>query len=65
MSKFLYNITDNKSNNLLFLQSNICSFDGIFLGNSRSIFRRFKLSRHICKKLSSNGFIIRLKKASF
>ena len=37
----------------------------IFLGNSRSIFRRFKLSRHICKKLSSNGLIIGLKKSSF
>jgi ribosomal protein S14 len=37
----------------------------IFLGNSKSIFRRFKLSRHVCKKYSSNGFIIGLKKSSF
>jgi len=37
----------------------------IFLGNSRSIFKRFKLSRHVCKKFGSNGFLTGLKKASF
>ncbi len=37
----------------------------IFLGNSRSIFRKFKLSRDICKKLASNGFLTGLKKSSF
>lgn len=37
----------------------------MFLGNSRSIFQRFKLSRHICKKYGSQGFIVGLKKSSF
>lgn len=37
----------------------------IFLNNSRSVFRRFKLSRHICKNLASNGFLIGFKKSSF
>ncbi len=37
----------------------------IFLGNSRSVFQRFKMSRHICKKLSSDGYLIGLKKSSF
>lgn len=37
----------------------------ILLGNSRSIFQRFKLSRHILKKYASNGFITGLKKSSF
>ncbi len=37
----------------------------MFLGNSRSIFQRFKLSRHSCKNLASNGLLIGLKKSSF
>ena len=37
----------------------------MFLGNSRSIFQKFKMSRHICKKLASNGFLTGLKKSSF
>jgi ribosomal protein S14 len=37
----------------------------MFLGNSRSIFQNFKLSRHILKKYASNGYIVGLKKSSF
>ena len=37
----------------------------LFLGNSRSIFRRFKLSRHSIKKYAPNGYITGLKKSSF
>lgn len=37
----------------------------LFLGNSRSVFQRFKLSRHIAKKFASNGFLVGLKKSSF
>ena len=37
----------------------------ILLSNSRSIFRKFKLSRHKLKLLASNGLITGLKKASF
>lgn len=37
----------------------------MFLGNSRCIFQRFKLSRHSCKKYASHGFISGLKKSSF
>jgi ribosomal protein S14 len=37
----------------------------VFLGNSRSVFRRFKLSRHSIKKYAPNGYITGLKKSSF
>lgn len=37
----------------------------MFLGNSRSVFRRFKMSRHLCKKYASFGFLVGLKKSSF
>ncbi len=37
----------------------------IFLGNSRSIFQRFKLSRHSCKNWASQGLIPGLRKSSF
>jgi len=34
-------------------------------GNSRSVFRFFKLSRYLCRYYASNGFIMGLRKASF
>jgi ribosomal protein S14 len=37
----------------------------LFLKNKRSIFKKFKLSRHILKKYAAQGFIIGLKKSSF
>lgn len=37
----------------------------IYLGNSRSIIKNFKLSRHICKKYANYGFLNGLKKSSF
>jgi ribosomal protein S14 len=37
----------------------------LILKNKKSIFRKFKLSRHTIKKYASNGYIIGLKKASF
>jgi ribosomal protein S14 len=37
----------------------------IFHGNSRSVFRKFKLSRDLAKKFASHGFITGLKKSSF
>lgn len=37
----------------------------MFLGNSRSIFQKFKMSRHICKKFASHGLLTGLKKSSF
>lgn len=37
----------------------------MFLGNSRSIFRRFKLSRYMCKRYGAHGYLIGLKKSSF
>ena len=37
----------------------------LFLGNSRSVFRRFKLSRHSIKKYAPFGYMIGLKKSSF
>lgn len=35
------------------------------LGNCRSVFRFFKMSRYICKYLASNGFFTGLRKSSF
>jgi ribosomal protein S14 len=35
------------------------------LGNCRSVFRFFKMSRYICKHYASNGFFVGLRKASF
>ena len=37
----------------------------IYLNNSRSIFRKFKLSRHKIKLLAANSYIIGLRKSSF
>lgn len=37
----------------------------MFLGNSRAIIRKFKLSRHTCKKYANLGFLTGLKKSSF
>lgn len=37
----------------------------ILSGNCRSVFRFFKLSRHLCKHYASNGYISGLRKASF
>jgi ribosomal protein S14 len=37
----------------------------MFLGNSRAIIRKFKLSRHACKKYANLGFLTGLKKSSF
>jgi ribosomal protein S14 len=34
-------------------------------GNCKSVFRFFKLSRHLCRFYASNGFIMGLRKASF
>jgi ribosomal protein S14 len=34
-------------------------------GNSRSVFRRFKMVRHWCKFFASEGYIVGLRKASF
>jgi ribosomal protein S14 len=52
--KFLFNLSISKFRTYC-----------IFLGNSKSIFRKFKFSRIICKKYASNGYIIGLKKSSF
>ena len=35
------------------------------LGNCRSVFRFFKMSRYLCKYYASNGFLIGLRKSSF
>lgn len=35
------------------------------LGNCRSVFRFFKMSRYACKYYASNGFFTGLRKASF
>lgn len=37
----------------------------VMTGNSRSVFRRFKLVRHWSKDFASNGKIVGLRKASF
>jgi len=37
----------------------------MFLGNSRSIIQKFKLSRYASKKFAGMGFIIGLRKSSF
>lgn len=37
----------------------------IITGNSRSVFRRFKMVRHWCKSFASNGALIGLRKSSF
>jgi ribosomal protein S14 len=42
-----------------------CRTNCLFLKNSRSIFKRFKMSRHIAKKYASHGFLTGLKKSSF
>lgn len=42
-----------------------CRSNCMFLGNSRSIIQKFKLSRHSSKKFAGMGFIVGLKKSSF
>lgn len=37
----------------------------VFTANTRSVFRKFKLVRHQCKKLASKGLLIGLRKSSF
>lgn len=37
----------------------------IISGNGRSVFRFFKLSRHLCRFYASNGYLVGLRKASF
>lgn len=37
----------------------------IITGNSRSVFRRFKMVRHWCKFFASHGYIAGIRKASF
>jgi len=37
----------------------------ILSGNSRSVFRLFKLSRYLCRYYASNGYISGLRKSSF
>jgi ribosomal protein S14 len=37
----------------------------MFHGNSRSVFKRFKLSRDVSKNLASHGYLTGLKKSSF
>ena len=37
----------------------------IMTGNSRSVFRRFKMVRHWCKFFASDGYVVGLRKASF
>jgi ribosomal protein S14 len=75
IKSLLYNNKGNFNNKLYYdnlfkkfpFSSSISKYrtNCIFLGNSRSVFRRFKLSRHICKKLASNGFLIGFRKSSF
>jgi len=42
-----------------------CRTNCLFLKNSRSIFKKFKMSRHIAKKCASHGFLTGFKKSSF
>lgn len=42
-----------------------CRSNCMFLGNSRSIIHKFKLSRHSSKKFAGLGFITGLSKSSF
>lgn len=42
-----------------------CRSNCMFLGNSRSIIHRFKLSRYASKKFAGMGFLVGLKKSSF
>jgi ribosomal protein S14 len=52
--KFLYNSSISK-----------CRSNCMFLGNSKSIIHKFKLSRHSSKKFAGLGFITGLRKSSF
>jgi len=52
--KFLYKSSISK-----------CRSSCMFLGNSRSIIHKFKLSRHSSKKFAGLGFITGLSKSSF
>lgn len=52
--KFLYKSSISK-----------CRSNCMFLGNSRSIIHKFKLSRHSSKKFAGLGFITGLSKSSF
>lgn len=37
----------------------------VLTGYSKSVFRRFKLSRHQCKRYASDGLLIGMRKSSF
>lgn len=37
----------------------------LYLGNCKSVFRFFKMSRYVCRYYASNGFLTGLRKASF
>lgn len=37
----------------------------LLLNNNRSVFKKFKMSRHKIKELAANGILIGLKKSSF
>lgn len=54
-------------NNYYLKQASISFFrrSCLRLGNCRSVFRFFKMSRYICKYYASNGFFTGLRKASF
>jgi ribosomal protein S14 len=59
--KFIYrNKFYYKYNSLSFFRRNC-----ILSGNSKSVFRFFKLSRFLCRYYASNGYISGLRKASF
>jgi ribosomal protein S14 len=66
-SNFIYKIYyDNLFKKISYNSSiaklrNFCSY----LNNSRSVFKKFKLSRHKIKILAANGYLTGLKKSSF
>jgi ribosomal protein S14 len=72
---FLYNNFFNHYNKIFFdfkfkkfiYKSSIskCRSNCMFLGNSRSIIQKFKLSRYSSKKFAGMGFITGIKKSSF
>lgn len=66
-STYLYKIYYDKIFKKFIYKSSISRYrtNCIFLGNSRSIFQKFKLSRHACKNLASHGLLPGLKKSSF
>jgi ribosomal protein S14 len=54
--------------NKYYMQSSSISFfrrSCLKLGNCRSVFRFFKMSRYICRHYASNGYFTGIRKASF